>query len=346
VNRTLARSIRTRLLGLGGDVEAGMDLLREAHQREERRLLERHAAGVMAIDALGHRLSQLADLMLAIALEQAWRSMPGAPARRAPPGIAVIAYGKLGARELTYGSDLDLVFLHGDAQAQDAADFRFVRRLAAWLSAPTARGVLFETDFALRAHGSKGLAVQSLSGFERYQRHDAWVYEHQALTRARFAAGDARVGEAFEALREEILVRERAAEPLAAEIAAMRDRLAKAHRRREGEFDLKYDRGGLLDVEFAVQFLVLANARRFPALARNAGNAALLDLAAQLRLLPAPTAAAAKAAYRNFRSLQQQLRRTGARRNAVPQVMLAAEQRAVRELWDSVFCVPAVPSMQ
>ena len=150
----------------------------------------------------------------------------------------------------------------------------------------TSSGMLFETDLQLRPSGASGLLVSSIEAFERYQEESAWVWEHQALTRARYCAGDRNVGDSFERIRKKILERERETAVLAREVLAMREKLHAAHPNKSGLFDLKHDRGGMIDIEFTVQFLVLAHAHRHGELTQNLGNIALLGMAARLGLIP------------------------------------------------------------
>jgi glutamate-ammonia-ligase adenylyltransferase len=179
--------------------------------------------------------------------------------------------------------------------------------------------------------------VSSVEAFERYQERDAWVWEHQALTRARYAAGDAAVGCAFETIRERIMRRERDSATLSKQIVEMRDKLHAAHPNRSGKFDLKHDHGGMIDVEFAVQFLVLAHAHQHAALTKNLGNIALLGMAAKLGLIPAELAERCRNAYREFRRLQHGLRLNGAQYARVPPEQVAVQVAAVRELWKIIL---------
>ena len=328
-----ARTLRAQLAAHAGDRERRMVLLREMHQAQVFRLLAQDLAGLLTVERLADHLSALADLVLEITLELAWAELPRRHTDGAPR-FAVIAYGKLGGKELGYASDLDIVFLHDDAHEQAPETFaRLAMRLQSWITTRTSAGVLFETDLALRPSGTAGLMVSSVEAFERYQEHDAWVWEHQALTRARYCAGDAEVGSLFEKIRERILRRQRDATDLAAKIVEMRDKMHAGHPNRSELFDLKHDRGGMVDVEFAVQHLVLAFSHRYPQLTRNLGNIALLGMAAELRLIPADVAERARNAYREFRRLQHALRLNGAQYARVPPAEVAAHAGAVRELW-------------
>jgi glutamate-ammonia-ligase adenylyltransferase len=310
-----------------------MVVLREMHQGQVFRLLAQDLAGALTVERLADHLSALADLVLEITIEAAWAELPRRHRAQAPR-FAVIAYGKLGGKELGYASDLDIVFLYDDPheQAQEVYS-RLALRLQSWITTRTSAGVLFETDLALRPSGGAGLMVSSLEAFERYQERDAWVWEHQALTRARYSAGDAAVGSAFESIRERILRRQRDPVELASKIADMRAKMHAAHPNRSGLFDLKHDTGGMIDVEFAVQDLVLAFSHRYEELTRNLGNIALLGMAAGLGLIPAELAERARNAYREFRRLQHALRLNGAQYARVPPELVAAHAETVRELW-------------
>jgi glutamate-ammonia-ligase adenylyltransferase len=214
---------------------------------------------------------------------------------------------------------------------------RLAQRINTWLSSATAAGRLYDTDLRLRPDGAKGLLVSSLAAFERYQRNDAWTWEHQALTRARFVAGDAALGAAFEAIRDGVLRLPRDPARLASDVIDMRRRMAAGHVNRSTSFDLKHDRGGMVDIEFAVQYLVLAHAHRHPQLTRNLGNIALLDIAGDAGLVDPAIARAAADAYREFRRLQHRIRLTGAAHARVDPLPQAARRQVVDALWTSVF---------
>jgi len=329
-----ARSLRGQLAAHAGDRERRMVLLREMHQAQVFRLLAQDLAGLLTVERLADHLSALADLVLEITMELAWEELPRRHLKDGAPRFAVVAYGKLGGKELGYASDLDIVFLYDDPhdEAQEVYA-RLAVRLQSWITTRTSAGLLFDTDLALRPSGASGLMVSSVEAFARYQERDAWVWEHQALTRARFSAGDPSVGAAFEAIRERILRRSRNPEELKREIAGMRERLHAAHPNRSELFDLKHDAGGMIDVEFAVQFVVLAHSHRHAGLTRNLGNIALLGMAAELGLLPAALAERCRDAYREFRRLQHSLRLNGAQYARVPPGQVEAHAAAVRELW-------------
>jgi len=333
------QGLRAALAAAAGDVECQMNVLREQHQSQLFRLLAQDLARQLAVEELADRLSQLADLMLQAALETCWSQLAGR--HREAPRFAVIGYGKLGGKELGYASDLDIIFLYDDPDERAPEVYaRLAQRYNNWLSARTSAGALFETDLQLRPSGASGLLVSSVAAFEKYQEEAAWVWEHQALTRARFCAGDTEVGAQFERVRAQVLARPRDAAALAREVTGMREKLHAAHPNRSGLFDLKHDRGGMIDIEFAVQYLVLAHAHRHPGLARNLGNIALLGIAAELGLIPAALAEDCRNAYRKFRRLQHALRLNGAAYARVEPGQVARKSAAVRALWAAVFGAP------
>ncbi|MET0440405.1 MAG: bifunctional glutamine synthetase adenylyltransferase/deadenyltransferase, partial [Casimicrobiaceae bacterium] len=228
----------------------------------------------------------------------------------------------------------------------DAAQHRYVRlaqRLNTWLTSIGTAGRLYDTDLRLRPDGATGLLVSSLAAFRKYQRESAWTWEHQALTRARFVAGDAAIGAAFEAERDAILRLPRERDRLAADVVDMRRKMHAGHPNRTKLFDLKHDPGGLVDIEFAVQFLVLLHARAHPALTRNVGNIALLQMAGELGLVPGALAAEVADAYRGYRREQHRIRLTGAPHARVEPAPVASRRAAVSALWTHVFGAPWLP---
>ncbi|MFI4887195.1 MAG: bifunctional [glutamate--ammonia ligase]-adenylyl-L-tyrosine phosphorylase/[glutamate--ammonia-ligase] adenylyltransferase [Burkholderiales bacterium] len=321
------------------DAEAAMDTLRHFQHAQTFRLLAQDLAGQTTVERLADHLSALADTILSATLACCWSQLQGT----GTPRFAIIGYGKLGGKELGYASDLDLVFLYDADPAREGYDVaperyaRLAQRINTWLTSATGAGRLYETDLRLRPDGAAGLLVSSVGAFERYQREQAWTWEHQALTRARFVAGDPRVGEAFESTREGVLRLSREPARLAGDIIDMRRRMAAEHVNSTPLFDLKHDPGGMVDIEFAVQFLVLALAHDHPELTRNAGNIALLGIAADAALLPRTLAREAAEAYREYRRLQHRVRLTGATQARVQPAPQAARRASVDALWTSVF---------
>ena len=334
------RELATELGAHRGDAERQVDALRHFQHAHTFRLLVQDLSGLLSVERLADHLSALADVVLAATLDQCWTQMHESANARAPR-FAIVGYGKLGGKELGYASDLDLVFLYDDADELAPEGYtRLVHRLITWLTSTTSAGRLYDIDLRLRPHGASGLVVSTLAAFSRYQREDAWTWEHQALSRARFVAGDAVIGAAFERDREAILRRPREPTRLAGEVVDMRRRIHAGHPNPSGLFDLKHDAGGMVDVEFIVQYLVLLHSARHAALTRNSGNIALLALAADLDLVPASLAAAAADAYREYRRVQHQLRLQGAPLARVKPQAQAARRALIGELWREVFGAP------
>ena len=332
-----ARQLRAQMDDAAGDTEKQMDVLRHFKHAHTMRLIAQDLAGELPLETLSDHLSDLAGVVLEEVLHVTW---PLRPAHRETPRFAVIAYGKLGGKELGYASDLDLVFLYDDTAPEAAENYaRFAQRINTWLTSITSAGVLYETDLRLRPDGAGGLLVSSLASFREYQNQQAQLWEHQALTRARCVAGDRDIGAAFEDFRVAVLRQARDPVTLRREVAAMRRKMLDAHPNRTPLFDLKHDRGGIVDVEFAVQYLVLGHAWQHGGLTGNIGNLALLRLAARLGLVPEPRAQAAHDAYRRFRQLQHGLRLQGERYARIAPAAVANERRAVQELWQEVMGV-------
>lgn len=331
-----------RRLAVADGAEHQMDLLRHAHQAEVFRILLLDLAGRLSVEHVSDRLSELADAMLDVTIEVVWSQL--AKRHRDTPCFAAIAYGKLGGKELGYASDLDLIFLYDDPDERAADVYTtFARRLITWLTTATGAGTLFDIDLRLRPNGEAGLLVTDLDAFRRYQLREgdaantAWVWEHQALTRARYSAGDARIGAAFEAIRVQVLTTPRDAAVLAREIVEMREKVLAGHPNTTERFDLKHDRGGMVDIEFAVQYWVLLHAARHPEMIRNTGNIALLREVSRFGLMSEEEAETVGAAYRTYRKLQHWLRLDGMEKARVEPERVAAERQAVAALWARVF---------
>ena len=335
------------------DEEKLMDTLRHAHHAEVFRTLVRDVEGSLTVEQVADELSLLADTVLDVTLQWAWARLK--QRHRPEHRLAVIAYGKLGGKELGYGSDLDVVFLYDETRddSEDTEDQQdpdkpssqevygaFVRKLITWLTLRTSAGELFDIDTALRPNGNSGLLVTSMAAFDRYQvgrgGNTAWTWEHQALTRARFCAGAARVAEHFEATRRAVLTTERDHAALREEVRSMREKVRKARPVPAELFDVKHSPGGMMDVEFAVQYLVLSQSGAHPTLLDNAGNIALLQRAEGQGLLPSGVGSAAADAYRDLRRAQHQARLDEKPTQVTPEAM-ATQREAVLALWRAVF---------
>jgi len=334
------QELASRLASEAGDTEREMDVLREEHHAQVFRLLAQDIAGLQTVERLADHLTQLADIIVQTTLDLCWnRLRERHPHPENPPKFAVIAYGKLGGKELAYGSDLDLVFLHDDPEPGVGEIYaRLVQRMSTWLSSQTSAGSLFDTDFRLRPNGDAGLLVCSVEAFREYQMQKAWVWEHQALTRARHCAGDPEVGRRFEEIRVEILRQPRDLAKLKEEVLAMRQRMLDTHASNSTElFDIKQDPGGLVDVEFIVQYLILGHAHAHERLCGNLGNIALLRIAGELGLIPQDLAEQVRTIYREYRRMQHTFRLDGIRGAKVEREPYRKNIETVRALWSLVF---------
>ena len=333
------------------DEESLLDTLRRAHHAEVFRTLVRDVEGHITVEQVADDLSALADATLSCALRWCWQhfKQKHLGLEDGGPRIAVIAYGKLGGKELGYGSDLDVVFLYDDAHENAAEIYAlYVRKLIGWLTLRTGAGELFDIDTALRPNGASGLLVTSISRFTDYQTgrgsNTAWTWEHQAITRARFCAGFAPLQAKFEAVRRAVMCAPRDAAALRTEVQTMREKVRSAHRVPASMFDVKHSAGGMMDVEFAVQYLLLEFSHQHAELLDNVGNIALLKRAEVAGLLPVNIGQAAADAYRDLRRAQHT-----ARLNEAPTQVgmdeLQVQRNAVLSMWQQVFKDPlSVPS--
>jgi glutamate-ammonia-ligase adenylyltransferase len=333
------------------DEEACLNLLRRAHHAEVFRTLARDVEGVLSVEQVADDLSALAEAVLQLTADWCWQRLKNR--HQDTPQIAVIAYGKLGGKELGYGSDLDIVFVYDDAHEQAGEIYAtLVRKIINWLTLKTGEGDLFEIDTALRPNGSSGLLVTSFEAYANYQQqrgsNTAWTWEHQAMTRARCVLGSVELRERFDAVRRAVITTPRDVDALRQEIAAMRAKVRSAHppRRKPGQgarsmfegeqFDVKHASGGMVDAEFAVQYLVLAESARHPELVDNVGNIALLQRAEQAGLLPAGVGQHAADAYRELRRVQHQARLNEEPTEVSPD-QLQVERDAIQTLVAAVF---------
>jgi glutamate-ammonia-ligase adenylyltransferase len=284
-------------------------------------------------------LSALADCMLQITSRWVWQRFK--QRHRDEPLIAIVGYGKLGGKELGYGSDLDIVFVYEDPHEQAGEIYAgFVRKLIQWLTVKTGEGDLYEIDTALRPNGSSGLLVTTFDAYASYQQqrgsNTAWTWEHQAMTRARCCLGSPALRARFESVRCSVIHAARDHAALAQEILAMRHKLRAARPVKAHLFDVKHSTGGMVDVEFAVQYLVLAYSHTHDSLSANLGNIALLHHAEQAGLLPPGVGTAAANAYRVLRKVQHTAR-LDEQPTQVDAATLQDERLAIECLWAAVF---------
>jgi glutamate-ammonia-ligase adenylyltransferase len=332
---------RRRALQAAGeaDDEALLNLLRRAHHAEVFSTLSRDVEGALTVEQVADDLSALADAVLRITTRWCWERLK--KRHREEHQLAIIAYGKLGGKELGYGSDLDIVFVFEDADDQAPEVYAsLVRKLINWLTVKTGEGDLYEIDTALRPNGNSGLLITSFEAYANYQQqrgsNTAWTWEHQAMTRARVVLGSPALRQRFDAVRHAVVCSPRDANGLRQEIIAMRDKVRAAHPGHDGQFDVKHSPGGMVDAEFAVQFLVLSQACSHPELVANVGNIALLHAAQQCSLLPPGVGDAAASAYRELRRVQHRARLNEEPTQVSPSEV-QIERDAVLALWAAVF---------
>ena len=303
------------------DTEQVMERLRQFKQAQVLRVAAADITGMLPLMKVSDQLTWIAEAVLEAALQHVWASMTaqvGKPTyqwegQQYHAGFAIIAYGKLGGLELGYGSDLDIIFLHdshgqvqqtdGKKSLENAVFFaRLAQRIIHTLSTFTPAGRLYETDTRLRPSGASGLLVSSIDAFRQYQQEKAWVWEHQALLRARAVAGSAQLIAQFEHIRQVILCRQRDKAELRREVVAMRQKMWDALGNKDPQFfNLKKDSGGITDIEFIVQFLILAHAHQYPELVRWSDNIRQLESLQQEGIVDATQAATLSDIYRTLR---------------------------------------------
>lgn len=359
----LAAELRERLTRIPeDDLEQQMEALRHFKLAHRLRVAASEIAGSLPLMKVSDYLTWLAEAILEQVLALAWRQTVakyGTPLRTdgtlCDPGFIIVGYGKVGGLELGHGSDLDLVFIHdGDPQAEtdgpksiDGAQFftRLGQRIIHLLTAQTNSGQLYEVDMRLRPSGASGLLVSSLGAFARYQENEAWTWEHQALVRARVLVGSDDVGRAFEQVRAAILGKARDLPTLRQEVsemrAKMRDNLgSKSTAAGTGAnafeatvpFDLKQDAGGIVDIEFMVQYAALAWSETYPPLLRWTDNIRILEELEKAGLMPVEDATLLREAYKAYRSAAH---RQALQKNAgvIPGDQFADERRQVMRIW-------------
>ena len=325
------------------DEERLLNLLRQAHHAEVFRTLARDVDGRITVEQVADDLSALADTTLRVTADWCWPHVRNR--HREVPQFAIIGYGKLGGKELGYGSDLDIVFVYDDDDERAGEVYAaYVRKLINWLTVKTREGDLFEIDTALRPNGNSGLLTTSFQAYEKYQlgrgSNTAWTWEHQAMTRARFVLGSvdhgAELAVRFDGVREAVIRAPRDREALKAEIMAMREKVRGARPVKAGFFDVKHSPGGMVDAEFAVQYLVLSYSGGHPELIPNVGNIALLLRAEMAGLLPPGVGRSAGRAYRELRRVQHRARLNEEPTQVTPPA-LDNERESMLILWKAVF---------
>jgi glutamate-ammonia-ligase adenylyltransferase len=356
----LRTELRQQLLRIAeDDIEQLMETLRYFKHAHMLRVAASDITGVLPLMKVSDYLTWLAEAVLEAVLEIAWRNLtekhgtpqksPGVPC---DPDFIIVGYGKVGGIELSYGSDLDLVFLHdadpnletdGDRPIANSVFFnRLGQRIIHILNTFTPSGILYEVDMRLRPSGNSGLLVSSLNAFKEYQQKEAWTWEHQALVRARVVAGSPALAERFQAVRREILGQPREEAKLRSEVVEMREKMRghlgskRGNEQEGGSFDLKQDRGGIVDIEFMVQYLVLRHAAEMPALMRWTDNIRILASIEAEGLLASDEVELLREAYKAYRAAgHRQILQN--RSGVLGEQEMTAYRNSVSELWQRLL---------
>ena len=340
------------------ELDEQMDAMRHFQQARTLRIAAAEIDGEATLMQVSDQLTWLAEAVIRAVfflVEKPLQARHGRPCCKLDgkvylPGVGVIAYGKLGGIELGYGSDLDLVFLHdskGDAQHTDGdksisnAQYyaRLAQKIVHFMNTSTPAGQLYEIDLRLRPNGQSGVLVTGLEAFARYQQEEAWTWEHQALMRARMVMGTPAVADNFAQLRLRVLCKDRDPDTLRQQVADMRQRMRDSlGSQKTGWMHLKQDAGGVADIEFLVQYLVLANAARHPALAEYTDNVRVLEAVADSGLLSAEDCLSLTEHYLTLRAMihRQALQQLTAQVESTTE--LDQLRQHVTGLWQRLFC--------
>lgn len=349
IDATLARTV---LAHPDDDIETRLTALNEFRQSCAFRVARARLVDRQDAPSSARQLAAIAETVLHAVLPMAIGDLARQHGRLARGGVAAIAYGSFGGRELGLGSDLDLVFLYDDADAAAETDgprpldavryhARVVQKVVALLALATPAGRLYETDLRLRPDGARGLLVSSLASFDAYQRERAWTWEQQALVRARAVAGDAAVQAAFERIRAEVLCRRRERATVCREAREMRLRMrGELDRSRDGQFDLKQGEGGLVDLEFLVQAGVLIAAADAPQIIASTRTPDLIHALASCGFLPEPVAQALGRAHEILLARALACTLDGRARLVAPDAALEDARRDVMDAWRTVLSSP------
>jgi glutamate-ammonia-ligase adenylyltransferase len=342
------------------DPERQVEALRHFQQAAVFRVAVADLSARLPLMRVSDQLTDIAELIIERVVDLSLRQMCaqwgvpmcGAGPQRRAVAICVVGYGKLGGRELGYGSDLDVVFLHDSAgERQETAGaqnglrsidnqvffLRLAQRMLHLLTMHSAAGRLYEVDVRLRPSGKGGLLVTSLAAFTEYQQREAWTWEHQALLHARAVAGDAALRARFEAVRTEVLRHNVRRASLRTDVRRMRERMRRElSRSGPGQFDIKQDAGGVADIEFLAQYWALAWALRYPPLVTFSDTIRQLESVASADLVPQTSVDTLTTAYRAYRERTHRMSLEGGA-NVVPADQFAHLRAAVTAIWQSAM---------
>jgi [glutamine synthetase] adenylyltransferase / [glutamine synthetase]-adenylyl-L-tyrosine phosphorylase len=354
---TLELAARTERLS-PDDPERQVEALRQFQKVAVFTVALADLTGRLPLMRVSDRLTDIAELIVACCMDLAWQQMIQIygtpycgedPASLRPVAVAVAGYGKLGGLELGYASDLDLVFLHDSAGSIQLTDgekpldngiffLRLGQRIVHLLTMHSAAGRLYEVDMRLRPNGKGGFLMTGIDAFERYQLGEAWTWEHQALLRARAVAGDARLRAAFEAVRRRTLTSAVRRETLRNDVLEMRLRMRKElSRSGPQEFDIKQDAGGIGDIEFLVQYWVLAGAQAHPELLTYTDNIRQLEGLAAVGMIDEGTALWLKETYISYRTVLHHLSLEGDGERIVAAAAYQETRDRLRAIWHATL---------
>ena len=361
----LERDLQQHMLRVDeNDMEGQLDGLRYFRKAHGLRVAACEVTDLLPLMKVSDYLTELAEVICEYALQLSWREVvkkhgyPDGQARETPEFI-IVGYGKLGGIELGHNSDLDLVFIHnantqgsssgvadkkGDIRGEiDNLTFytRLGQKVIHYLSTRMPSGQLYEVDMRLRPSGKSGLLTTSLNAYEKYQMHDAWTWEHQALVRARAIAGDPRLVSAFNRIRSSVLCQERDLQTLREDVIEMRQKMrqqlgSKKQELEEGLFHLKQDKGGIVDIEFMAQFAVLAWAHSSPELARYTDNIRILESLSLLTYLDSEKAEQLTDIYKRYRSIGHR-RALQHKDSRIAAIDVERERAVVEHIWKELL---------
>jgi glutamate-ammonia-ligase adenylyltransferase len=275
-----------------------LDYLRDLKHKLIFQLAVLEIKGEIKLETVSDELSDIADFFINITIGFLKHKFSN---DKLFESFAIVAYGKYGAKEMSYASDLDIVFLYKDAGHDKSEFINIAKKLSTWFSSYTNAGILYDLDLALRPNGNNGLLVSSFDAFEKYQMEQAWLWEHQALSKARCCYGNEALTKRFNEIRHKVLTKPRRIQELKDEIFKMRQKMYSQHNPKEGSFDLKNDKGGLIDIEFLVQFFVLMYSTKHQNLLSNTGNLALINALEGYQLITIKESILLKRAYLLYR---------------------------------------------